>query len=236
MSARHTSRLLLSNLRPATRLAQLQLHTRPSLARTMASIPRTMKGVLIEKTGGVKVLQWKTDLPVPTPKEGEVLVKNDFIGINYIDTFVPLPSISLHPIPLLTPQQLLPHRPLPNSQTRNPRPRSRRHNPLNRPRKPLQPQNRRPRRLARYIRLRGILLRPRCKSACHPFGPRSGRSSSCSPPRPHGPYSNPGILPCAERGLGISTCCCGRSRVVVVSATEGCGGADDWDGEYGGED
>jgi len=47
-----------------------------------------MKGVLVEKTGGVEVLQWKTDLPVPTPKEGEVLVKNDFIGINYIDMYV----------------------------------------------------------------------------------------------------------------------------------------------------
>ena len=51
------------------------------------SIPKTMKGVLIEKTGGVDVLQYKTDLPVPTPKEGEVLVKNDFIGVNYIDTY-----------------------------------------------------------------------------------------------------------------------------------------------------
>jgi NADPH2:quinone reductase len=59
------------------------------------SIPKTMSGVLIEKTGGVEVLQYKTDLPVPTPKEGQVLVKNDFIGINYIDTCISLlPSIS----------------------------------------------------------------------------------------------------------------------------------------------
>jgi hypothetical protein len=58
------------------------------------SIPKTMKGVLVEKTGGVEVLEYKTDLPVPSPKEGEVLVKNDFIGINYIDTFVPLPPPS----------------------------------------------------------------------------------------------------------------------------------------------
>jgi len=49
--------------------------------------PKTMKGVLIEKTGGTDVLQYKTDLPIPTPKEGEILVKNDFIGINYIDTY-----------------------------------------------------------------------------------------------------------------------------------------------------
>ena len=46
-----------------------------------------MKGVLIEKTGGTEVLQYKTDLPVPTPKADEVLVKNDYIGINYIDTY-----------------------------------------------------------------------------------------------------------------------------------------------------
>lgn len=48
----------------------------------------TMKGVLIEKTGGVEVLQYKTNLPIPTPKEGQVLIKNEFIGINYIDTYV----------------------------------------------------------------------------------------------------------------------------------------------------
>jgi NADPH2:quinone reductase len=52
----------------------------------MSSLPKTMKAVLIEKTGGTDVLQYKTDVPVPEPKEGEVLVKNEFIGINYIDT------------------------------------------------------------------------------------------------------------------------------------------------------
>lgn len=46
-----------------------------------------MKGVIIEKTGGTEVLQYKTDLSVPEPKEGQVLVKNDYVGINYIDTY-----------------------------------------------------------------------------------------------------------------------------------------------------
>ncbi|CAF9920527.1 MAG: NADPH:quinone reductase [Alectoria fallacina] len=55
------------------------------MASTQAA--KTMKGILIEKTGGTEVLQYKTDLPLPEPKEGEVLVKNDFIGINYIDTY-----------------------------------------------------------------------------------------------------------------------------------------------------
>lgn len=43
-------------------------------------MPKTMKAVQIEKTGGTDVLQFKTDVPVPQPKEGEVLVKNEFIG------------------------------------------------------------------------------------------------------------------------------------------------------------
>lgn len=50
------------------------------------SIPQIMKGVIIEKNGGADVLQYKTDLPVPTPKEGQILVRNDYVGVNYIDT------------------------------------------------------------------------------------------------------------------------------------------------------
>lgn len=59
------------------------------LVRSMASqsLPKTMKGVIIEKTGGVEVLQYKADLAVPEPKDGQVLVKNDYVGINYIDTY-----------------------------------------------------------------------------------------------------------------------------------------------------
>ncbi len=59
----------------------------PAFARTMASVPKTMKAVIIEKNGGTDVLQYKTDQPVPKPKDGEILVKNDFIGINFIDTY-----------------------------------------------------------------------------------------------------------------------------------------------------
>ncbi|RYO87206.1 hypothetical protein DL766_004678 [Monosporascus sp. MC13-8B] len=46
-----------------------------------------MKGVVIEKTGVTEVLQHKTDLPVPEPKEGQILVKNDYAGVNFIDTY-----------------------------------------------------------------------------------------------------------------------------------------------------
>jgi len=74
------------------RTATLTSHLTPSSAnlsvRIALSVPDKMKGVTIEKTGGTEVLQYKTDLPVPEPKEGQILVKNDFIGINYIDTYV----------------------------------------------------------------------------------------------------------------------------------------------------
>lgn len=87
--AARTSRLLLSNSSIASaRLSSLNAHLGPRGVsfRNMASLTKTMKAVLIEKTGGTDVLQYKTDVPVPEPKEGEVLVKNEFIGINYIDT------------------------------------------------------------------------------------------------------------------------------------------------------
>ncbi|EPS32591.1 hypothetical protein PDE_07551 [Penicillium oxalicum 114-2] len=51
------------------------------------SIPSTMKAVVIEQTGGPEVLQFKTDHPVPTPKEGQLLVHNNISGVNYIDTY-----------------------------------------------------------------------------------------------------------------------------------------------------
>ncbi|CAI6276288.1 unnamed protein product [Periconia digitata] len=53
----------------------------------MAELPKTMKAVQIDQTGGVDVLQYR-DVPVPGDlKDGEVLIKNEFIGINYIDTY-----------------------------------------------------------------------------------------------------------------------------------------------------
>lgn len=87
MSLTKQIRFLKSTTILATRLNLLKSHLHPTI-RTMATgIPKTMCGVLIEKTGGSEVLQYKTDLPVPTLSAGEVLIKNSFIGINYIDTY-----------------------------------------------------------------------------------------------------------------------------------------------------
>lgn len=45
-----------------------------------------MSGILIEVPGDSSNLQWRTDIPVPTLKENEILVRNEFTGVNYIDT------------------------------------------------------------------------------------------------------------------------------------------------------
>ena len=57
-----------------------------------------MKAVIISKNGGPEVLELK-DIKLNDPKSGEVLIKNEAIGLNYIDTYhrsglypTPLPS------------------------------------------------------------------------------------------------------------------------------------------------
>lgn len=62
----------------------------------MAPIPKTMFGVVISRPGGPDVLEYKTDLPVPSLGEGQILVRNEYVGVNYIDTYAPhmLPSFN----------------------------------------------------------------------------------------------------------------------------------------------
>ena len=45
-----------------------------------------MKAVIINKTGGPEVLELK-DIQLDDPKSGEALIKNEAIGLNYIDTY-----------------------------------------------------------------------------------------------------------------------------------------------------
>lgn len=52
----------------------------------MAPIPATMKAVQISKIGGPEVLEY-TEIAVPALGAGQVLVRNRFAGVNYIDTY-----------------------------------------------------------------------------------------------------------------------------------------------------
>jgi NADPH2:quinone reductase len=53
---------------------------------TMTSIPETMKALQIHSQGGLDVLAMH-DVPVPKPKKDEVLIKVEYAGVNYIDTY-----------------------------------------------------------------------------------------------------------------------------------------------------
>ena len=51
----------------------------------MKNIPKTMHAVLLTKHGGMEKLKYKTNIPVPIPKDDEVLIKVTAAGINNTD-------------------------------------------------------------------------------------------------------------------------------------------------------
>jgi len=54
--------------------------------RHMSTVPATMKAAVVRETGSADVLKVETDFPVPQITDGQVLVKNEYSGINFIDT------------------------------------------------------------------------------------------------------------------------------------------------------
>jgi len=80
-----TTTLIASTTKPLARLSALTAQ----LPRTMSSTstPTSQTGVSISKNGDVSVLEYTHTLPTPSPAAGQVLVKNNLVGINYIDTY-----------------------------------------------------------------------------------------------------------------------------------------------------
>eukprot|EP00951_Prasinocladus_malaysianus_P031887 scaffold308112_cov33-Prasinocladus_malaysianus.AAC.1 len=56
-------------------------------ARAMSSVPKTMRAAVVRETGPIDVMKVETDYPVPELKPGQALVRNQFSGINFIDTY-----------------------------------------------------------------------------------------------------------------------------------------------------
>jgi len=55
--------------------------------RHMSSAPATMKAVVVHENGPADVLKFESSYATPTVTDGQVLVKNEFTGINFIDTY-----------------------------------------------------------------------------------------------------------------------------------------------------
>jgi alcohol dehydrogenase len=51
----------------------------------MTRMPETMSGVYLTRHGGPDALEWRTDIPVPTPAAGQVLVQVRAAGVNNTD-------------------------------------------------------------------------------------------------------------------------------------------------------
>lgn len=62
----------------------------------MSSLPKTQRSVQINAHGGLDVIKIVTDAPVPIPEDNQVLVKNAFAGLNFIDTYA---RTGLYPAP-----------------------------------------------------------------------------------------------------------------------------------------
>lgn len=55
--------------------------------RTMSSLPDTMRAAVVRETGDADALKIETDFPTPKLEAGKVIVKNEYAGINFIDTY-----------------------------------------------------------------------------------------------------------------------------------------------------
>lgn len=69
---------------PSQRISRLA--SQLSTAAKMPPVPPQMKAVQINKNGGTEVLEFN-DVAVPKVGEGQILVRNQIAGLNYIDTY-----------------------------------------------------------------------------------------------------------------------------------------------------
>lgn len=70
-------------LRPLTARTGALLRGR----RLLSSVPTHMRAVVVHDVGGPEVLKLEEAWPVPSLAAGEVLVKNTYLGLNFIDTY-----------------------------------------------------------------------------------------------------------------------------------------------------
>merc|ERR1719384_721681 len=58
-----------------------------SISRSLSTVPSTMKAAVVRETGDAHALKVELDFPTPEMKPGQVIIKNEYAGINFIDTY-----------------------------------------------------------------------------------------------------------------------------------------------------
>lgn len=61
-----------------------------------STIPKAMKAIIVEQNGGPDELHYKSDYPTPSLEKDQLLIKNETIGVNFIDTYF---RTGLYPLP-----------------------------------------------------------------------------------------------------------------------------------------
>ena len=60
--------------------------SQPSFRQTSSRAPRLMHAIEVSATGGPEVLAY-VERPVPEPAPGQLLIKTEAIGVNFVDTY-----------------------------------------------------------------------------------------------------------------------------------------------------
>lgn len=68
-------------------IATRRIVGKASVLRSMSTLPPTMKAAVVREAGDAHALKVETDFPTPELKPNGVIVKNQFAGINFIDTY-----------------------------------------------------------------------------------------------------------------------------------------------------
>lgn len=55
---------------------------------TSESVPSTMRAIILPGIGGCEQLQYTESQPTPTPADGQLLVRNTYAGVNFVDVYL----------------------------------------------------------------------------------------------------------------------------------------------------
>lgn len=79
-SLRATSRPLIAQATRTSVTSLTALHLHPTRARNMSSLPSTMKAAQITEQGDIDVIKVSSDIPVPKPEAGTLLIAVEYSG------------------------------------------------------------------------------------------------------------------------------------------------------------
>jgi NADPH2:quinone reductase len=69
------------------RSSMRRVATNAATKRSMSDLPPTMRAAVVRATGDAHALKYEADYPTPQLEPNKVIVKNEYAGVNFIDTY-----------------------------------------------------------------------------------------------------------------------------------------------------